>query len=230
MYLTLAANRTSTAATQLVFDLLAANPSVFGPGESFWDSLTSVAAFHPAAITSQPMPIRVGLEPGPGLGGVVVDPSGPTVAVATSADEAAFRADFLTTLAGGAPVASALEPSATFSVVFDGSSCVADAAFALTADEAVALRFDNRSPDAALVAIARLADGVTPDDLAHVVATAPDQAETMAEPVIVAGAEAGQQGSEIGIPTRPGTYVLACLTYRGDGARYVPVGSVVVAP
>ena len=83
-----------------------------------------------------------------------------------------------------------------------------------TADSAVGLRFDNRSHDAALVAIARLADGVTPDDLEHIVATAPDQAETMAEPVVVAGAEAGQQGSEIGIPTRPGTYVLACLTYR----------------
>jgi inosine-uridine nucleoside N-ribohydrolase len=230
MYLTLAANRGSTAATQLVFDLLASNPSVFGPGESFWDSLTSVAAFHPEVVERQSMPLRVRLESGPSLGGIALDASGPTIAVATAADEAAFRAEFLSTLAGGAPVASPLEPETTFETTFDGTTCAAEPAFALRADSAVALRFENRAATPAVVAIARLADGVSPEDLEHTVATDPDQAGSMAEPVVVAGAEAGQQGSGIGIVARPGTYVLACLMYEGDGARYVPVGSVVVAP
>ena len=60
LYLALGANR-STPAARLVFDLLDRNPETFGPGESFWDSLTSMVAFEPSLASFQPVGLHVEL-------------------------------------------------------------------------------------------------------------------------------------------------------------------------
>ena len=228
LYLALGANR-STPAARLVFDLLDRNPETFGPGESFWDSLTSMVAFEPSLASFQPVGLHVELAEGSERGRLIVDEHGVTVQAAMAADATAFSQEFISTLIGGTPVQAAGEPAATIEVTFDGTTCGADLS-TLVVDSSVALAFENGAGYEAGTALVRLADGVTLAEIETVIATDPDRAESLARLVVSVGAQPGTHATETGFVAQPGTYAVACLSYAGDEARFYPAGSTIVAP
>ena len=228
LYLALGVNR-STPAARLVFDLLDRNPETFGPGESFWDSLTSMVAFEPSLASFQPVGLHVELAEGSERGRLIVDEHGVTVQAAMAADGTAFRERFISTLNGGAPVLPVGEPAATIQVTFDGRTCGADLP-TLALDSAVALTFENGAPYEVGAALVRLADGVTLADIETAIATDPERAERLARPVVATGAQPGSQATETAFLVQPGTYAIACFSYVGDQVQFYPAGSTVVAP
>ncbi len=93
-------------------ELLAAQKKSIGEGIYFaWDPLAAVALANPNAVSTTAMSISV-TEYGPQTGRTVANPIRPPNAqVATTADAALFRHDFLAALATPPPAAAATQPN-----------------------------------------------------------------------------------------------------------------------
>jgi inosine-uridine nucleoside N-ribohydrolase len=227
-FLSIAANREAPGA-RLVFDLFDADPSLLTTEQSFWDSLAAVAAFDPAVVTTRPATVRVALADGDDLGRLVEDPAGAAVTIATRADPAAFETRFVATLNGGAAVRPVPAPAVELAVEFDGATCRVTGMPAAIPLGFVGLALDNGSATGAGAGLLLLGDGVSVQDVLDAVARDPDRIPSLGRIVVGAGADGHASAGAVGLATRPGRGLVACIGYEGRPSL-APAAEVAIGP
>jgi inosine-uridine nucleoside N-ribohydrolase len=227
-FLSIAANR-DTAAARLVFDLFDADPSLLASEQSFWDSLAAVTAFDPAVVTTRPATVRVVLADGDELGRLVEDPGGAAVTVATRADRGAFEARFVATLNGGVAMRPVPDPAVDLAVTFDGAACRVAGLPATIPKGFIGLGLDNRTGSGAGAGLLLLADGVSARDVVDAATSDPDRIPAMGRIVVGTGADGHASARAVGLATRAGRGLVACIAYEGRPSL-VPAAEVAIGP
>ena len=117
-----------TGPSDLVFELLTANPYLFANGNYFWDALAAVALEDPSVLELNELHLRVGFHDSTEVGRIIRDESAPAVQVALTASAAAFTQRFLAGLRRGPARATPFTTDGNLAVSYDGKRCTLDRA------------------------------------------------------------------------------------------------------
>lgn len=164
-----------TPAASLVAELYQANPLVGSGDAFFWDPLAAAAVIDPSLLTTERSDIAVVKADGPDIGRTIRSDDGDPIAVATSADAAAFEDLLLRTLDDVQPDEALVEPPPAVGeavVIYDGTDCTYDGPTTVTAGR---IGFTFETDDSAWVAaVAHLTGEFTIEEILAWVQAHPD--------------------------------------------------------
>jgi pyrimidine-specific ribonucleoside hydrolase len=112
-----------TGAADLVFELLATNPYLFGAGNYYWDVLAAVTLADPSVLELAELHLRVGTGAPGEVGRVIRDDAAPGIQVAIGANGDKFAQRFLAGLRHGPARVTPFTAAGTLSVTYDGQRC-----------------------------------------------------------------------------------------------------------
>lgn len=208
-------------AAEAWYGFLAANPFQYNGTQYLWDQATAVLLTQPELATYEEA--AVGVERGQREvhGHTVRRQAGPVINVATAIDRDALEDHLLSTLLGHD--VDRVEPHPDVAVVHDDAPSLA-AAEHLTAGQVV-VDVTNRTTEPVGVALLRLTDGATEEDLRSL--TRPEPPEWL-EVLIVLDVEGGDTLTAVLQLEEPGEYWVANVT--GPDERPVVLGMVTLQP
>ncbi len=217
---------TAAAGADIAHELYLRNPYL-AQGSSFWDTLATVLLTDASIASWEDATVRIETH-GRSAGRTVRDPDGRPVHAATTADRDAFMTAFLAGLRRGParPGESAITGSLT--ATWDGTSCE-PSVFPSTAGDVV-LTFDNRAPDPAALALARVTGSHTWAEALAWVASAHFDDPKLALPdwiiPIETAPSADGKGSATSVVTlEAGTYGIACQWGSWPKVRFTDAGT-----
>jgi pyrimidine-specific ribonucleoside hydrolase len=206
----------SAGPADLVYELWSRNPFMFD-GLYLWDPLASAVIRDPGIVTTREARVRVVEGAELDGGRLIEDPTGVSVAIATSADQARFEALLLAALRQGDARANAFAPVATIQVEAGANRCDVTMDPSPPPPGLYQLEFRSDLNEQVTAAVFGLGEVTWPEIQAF--ARAPDFEH--APPVIqVAQAELASPGTSTGWGTTPaGQFGVACAIGDFDHPR-----------
>jgi hypothetical protein len=200
-----------TEAASLVNRLLAENPSVSTGEAYFWDPLAAAAAIDRDLVTTQDTTIAVGTEEGSTSGQTSRSPNGHPVAIALSADAAAFEQLLVRTLdelGPDEPLVTPPAPVADAVIHYSSAGCRYDGPPSVEAGR-MRFRFETSEPGWSS-AVAVLTGEVSVEELTAWIDANPGAVPPGIGEITIVG-----PGGVTYVEVAPGTELVACGSEEG---------------